>query len=127
MQEDNSLDTSEVGATHAVVLKLLEGLEGRGHHIYTITVFGDLWHLGFGACGTVSMKQRGVPDKMKVKLKRGEVVSKQLDSSMLILKWINKCEVMMLSTIDDDSLRGGLDQQQVDSKTSQTPCSWGGQ
>lgn len=33
--KDDSLDTSSVGATRTVVLKLLEGLEGRGHHVYT--------------------------------------------------------------------------------------------
>ena len=103
--KDNSLDTSEVGATHAVVLKLLEGLEGRGHHVYTDNyysspdLFGDLQRL---ACGTVRKNRRGVPDEMKAKLK-GEVVSKQLDSSMFILKWMDKREVMMLSTIHDDS------------------------
>ena len=75
-----------------MVLKLLKGLEGRGHDVYTDNyysspdLFGDLQHLGFGTCGTVSKNQRGgVPDEMKVKLKRGEVVSKQVDSSMLIL------------------------------------------
>ena len=104
--KDNSLDTSEVGATHAVVLKLLEGLESRGHHVYTDNyysspdLFGDLQRLGFGAYGTVTKNRRGVPDEMKAKLKKGEVVSKQLDSSMLILKWMDKRGVMMLH---DDS------------------------
>ena len=32
---------------------------------------------------------------------KGEVVSKQIDSSMLVLKWMDKREVMMLSTIHD--------------------------
>ena len=65
---DDLLDTSEVGATHAVVLKLLEGLEDRGHHVYTDNyysspaLFGDLRHLGFGACGTVRKNRRGLPD-----------------------------------------------------------------
>ena len=31
--KDNSLDESN-GVTHAVVLKLVEGLENRGHHLY---------------------------------------------------------------------------------------------
>ena len=30
-------------------------------------------------------------------------MSKQIDSSMLVLKWMDKQEVMMLSTIHDDS------------------------
>ena len=108
--KDDSLDTSKVGATHAVVLKLLEGLEGRGHHVYTDNyysspaLFGDLQRLGFGACGTVRKNRRGLPDETtKAKLKKVEVVSKQIDSSMLALKWMDKREVMMLSTIHDDS------------------------
>ena len=32
--KDASLNTDDVGVTHAVVLKLLEHLENHGHHIY---------------------------------------------------------------------------------------------
>ena len=95
--------------THAVVLKLLEGLEGRGHHVYTDNyysspaLFGDLRRLGFGACGTVRMNRRGVPAEMKTALKKGETVSKDVDDSMMALKWMDKRPVVMLSTIHDDS------------------------
>ena len=108
--KDNSLDTSTVGATHAVVTKLLEGLEGRGHHVYTDNyysspaLFGDLRRLGFGACGTVRVNWRGVLQEMMAVLKKGETVSEQLDSSMMVLKWMDKRPVVMLSTILDDSL-----------------------
>ncbi|MCG8620648.1 MAG: transposase, partial [Proteobacteria bacterium] len=88
----------------------MEGLEGRGHHMYTDNycsspaIFGDLQCLGFGACGTVRKNRRGLPDEtMKAKLKKGEVASKQIDSSMLVLKWMDKQELTMLSTIHDDS------------------------
>ena len=67
-------------------------------------LFGDLQHLGFGACGTVRKNRRGLPDETtKAKLKKGEVASKQTDSSVLVLKWMDKREVMMLSTIHDES------------------------
>ena len=67
-------------------------------------LFGDLQRLGFGACGTVRKNRRGLPDEtMKAKLKKGEVASKQIDSSMLVLKWMDKREATMLSTIHDDS------------------------
>ena len=39
--KDDSLDTSEVGATHAVVLKLLEGLEDGGHRVYTDNYYSN--------------------------------------------------------------------------------------
>ena len=57
--KDTSLSTDDVGVTHAVVLKLLEGLENRGHHIYmdnhytSPALFQDLRCRGFCACGTV--------------------------------------------------------------------------
>ena len=62
------------GYPHAVVLALLEGLEGRGHHIFTNNyysspaLFADLRDLGFGACGTVRVNRRGLPAEMKATL-----------------------------------------------------------
>ena len=61
-----SLDASS-GVTHAVVLKLIEGLEQRGHHVYmdnhysSPTLFSSLRQLGFGACGTVHSNRKGMP------------------------------------------------------------------
>ena len=107
--KDESLDTSTVGMTHAVVVKLLEGLEGRGHHIYTDNfytspaLFGDLRRLGFGVCGTVRVNRRGVPPEMKAPLKKEKTTSTLIDSSMMALKWMDKRPVVMLSTIHDNS------------------------
>ena len=78
------------------MLKLLEGLEGRGHHVYTDnyytspTLCKDLRRLGFGACGTVRVNRCGMPEEMKAGLKKGETISKQVDSSMMALKWMDK-------------------------------------
>jgi hypothetical protein len=61
------LDTSEKSVTHATVMKLVEGLEGRGHNIYmdnyysSPDLFLDLYDNGFGACGTVAVNRRGMP------------------------------------------------------------------
>ena len=93
--KDDSLDTSAVGMTHAVVVKLLEGLEGRGHHVYTdnfyssSALFGDLRRLGFGACGMVQMNRRGVPTEMKAALKKGETISTQIDNIICCI--MNNC------------------------------------
>ena len=92
-----------------MVLKLLGGLEGRGHHVYTDNyysspaLFSDLRRLGFGTCGTVRTNRRGLPKEMNAKLKKGETLSKQVDGSMMALKWMDKRPVTMLSTIHDDS------------------------
>ena len=109
--KDSSLDlTGDVGITHAVVVKLVEGLEGRGHHVYmdnfytSPALFSDLHHLGFGACGTVRSDRRGLPAELKGKMKKGEVESFSLTDFMMALKWMDKRQVNMLSTIHDDSM-----------------------
>ncbi len=64
--QDTSLDVTD-GVTHAVVLKLADGLEHRGHHLYcdnyytSPTLFCSLRRLGFGACGTARSNQKRMP------------------------------------------------------------------
>ena len=96
--------------THTVVLKLLEGLENRGHHVYmdnyysSPSLFQNLRRLGFDACGTVRTNRRGVPEEIKAKLQKGEIVSKMIDNDVLALKWMDKRPVAMLTTVHDDSV-----------------------
>ena len=98
------------GLTHAVGLKLLEGLEHHGHHIYTNNYYSSpalfikLQNKGFGACGTVQIDKRGVPHEMRQPLSRCEVVTASLSDSLVALKWMDKRLVLMLSTIHDTSL-----------------------
>ena len=89
------------GYTHAIVLSLLEGLEGRGHHVFTDNYYSspaELHDLGFGACGTVRIYRRGIPAILKSTLAKGDV------ESMLALKWMDKRPVSMLTTIHDDTM-----------------------
>ena len=64
--KDDTFDTTK-GATYAVVMKLVQGLENKGHYIYcdnyysSPTPFTDLRTSGFGACGTVRLNQQGIP------------------------------------------------------------------
>ena len=96
--------------THAVLLKLLEGLENRGHHVYmdnyysSPSLFQNLRRLGFGACGTVRTNRRGVPEEIKAKLQKEVIVSKMIDNDVLALKWMDKRPVAMLTTVHDDSI-----------------------
>ena len=91
------------------MLNLLEGLENRGHHVYTDNyytspaLFQDLVSKGFGACGTVRVDRRGVPAEMRKSLARGEVVTAKT-GPLLALKWMDKRAVTMLSSIHDDTL-----------------------
>ncbi len=59
-------DTNRV--TYAVVLKLVEGLEQKGHHLYcdnyytSPTLFSSLRALGFGVCGTGHGDRKRMPN-----------------------------------------------------------------
>ena len=73
------------GVTHGVVLRLLEGLEHRGHLVYmdnyytNPTLFAPLLQLVFGACGTVRINRRGMPKEVtEAKLKKGEMTSREV-------------------------------------------------
>ena len=107
--KDESL-TGDKGYPHAVVLALLEGLEGRGHHVFmdnyysSPNLFQDLRDLGFGACGTVRVNRRGLPAAMKATLAKGDTTSALIDETMMALKWMDKRPVCMLTTIHDDSM-----------------------
>ena len=72
-----SLVTDDCSVTYPVVLKLLKNLENHGHHLYmdnyytSPSHFQNLRHLGFGACGTVRINRRGLPDEIKGKASEG--------------------------------------------------------
>ena len=52
---------------HKVVMNLVEGLEGKGYHIFTDnfysspSLFSELHDRGFEACGTVRIDRVGIP------------------------------------------------------------------
>ena len=108
--KDSSLDDRH-GVTHAVVLKLVEGLENKCHHVYcdnyysSPNLFSALRHLGFGACGTVRVDRQRMPQVIAdTKLKKGEVISCEVEKGMVALKWKDKRQVTVLSTIHDNSM-----------------------
>ena len=108
--KDDSLAKADGGMTHAVVMKMVEGIEGRGHHVYVDNfytspqLFSDLRLSGCGACGTVRLNRRGLPKSLKQQpVKKGEMKAVQLDSSLLAVKWCDKRVVTVLTTIHDGS------------------------
>lgn len=108
--KDESLQLGDRGHSHAIVMSLLEGLEGKGHHVFTDNyysspaLFAELREKGFGACGTVRVNRRGIPAAMKQPMGKGEVATAWVDESMMALKWVDKRPVSMLSTIHDDRM-----------------------
>ena len=61
--------------------------------------------LGFGACGTVRLNRRGLPERIKAQstMSKGDVQSVSKDG-LLAVKWMDKRQVTMISTIHDDSM-----------------------
>ena len=74
--------------THAVVMKMVEGLD-LGHHIYVDNfytspqLFHDLRAVGLGACGTVRLNRRGLPKSLNTPVGKGEIKVVRVDESML--------------------------------------------
>ena len=109
--KDDSLELNGKGLGHAVVLKLLEGLEDRGHHAYldnwysSPALFDDRHSKGFGACGTLRLNHKGLPQiiKSKRKMKKHTMVSGTTGKSLAMV-WMDKQAVAMQSTIYDDSM-----------------------
>ena len=101
-------------------MKLLKGLEGLGYHIFMDNLynspsqFREMGQHGFGACGTVSIDRKGMPEewqkpkkvkKNKVrnvtplpKMKKGEIRTKNLGTSITALQWMDKKLVSMQRT-----------------------------
>ena len=108
--KDNSLNVAGRNHSHGVVMSLVEKLQGRGHHVYTDNfytspaLFAELKEQGFGACGTVRVNRRGLPPELKKNLSRGDVCSVAIDECMVALKWADKRQVSMLSTVHNDSM-----------------------
>ena len=96
--------------THAVVKKLVNDIQGKGHHVYmdnfftSPTLFNDLRKNGLGACGTLRPNRRGVPSGIKEKVRKGERKAFKLDESMLAIKWMDKRPVIMLTTIHNNDI-----------------------
>ena len=90
--KDESLQVRNRGHTHAIVVRLLEGLEGRGHHVYT-----NNYHSSPALFA-------GIPATMKTPMNKGDVSATAVDENMMALKWMDKRPVSMLSTIHDNTM-----------------------
>ena len=105
--KDDSLQLNSKGLGHAVVLKLLEELGDKGHHVHrhSPALFDDLHSKGFGALGTLHLIRKCLPQiiKSKHKMKTHTMVS-GTTGKHLAMVWMDKQAVAMLRTIHDDSM-----------------------
>lgn len=96
-----------LGISGSIVMTLMEPYLGKGHNLYvdnwytSPTLFRELHLNKTGACGTVRSNRSGFP-KFK-KLKRGEIDHLH-QGSLLAIKWHDKREVHMLTSINKDGM-----------------------
>ena len=95
--------TDGLGLSGSIVMELMQRYLNKGHHLYvdnwytSPTLFEFLHRNKTGACGTVRKNRQGLPP-LTTKLKRGESQYAHTNT-LLALKWQDKREVHMLSTI----------------------------
>ena len=92
-------------------MKLSELYHNKGHHIYvdnfytSPTLFNSLWKVDTGACGTLRCNRTGTPMDIRKppRLAKGDIITAR-DEKLFFLKWKDKREVTILTTLHDDSL-----------------------
>ncbi|XP_046827874.1 piggyBac transposable element-derived protein 4-like [Vespa crabro] len=96
-------DISGIGKSAVIVLSLLQPYLGQGHTLYIDNVYSSSALFNFlhdyctNACGTVKKRRQGMP-KMEERLKKGEACFRAA-KNLLAMKWMDKNEVYMISTI----------------------------
>ncbi|KAM4807675.1 piggyBac transposable element-derived protein 4-like [Rhinophrynus dorsalis] len=95
--------------TGKIVWDLIAPLLGRGYHLYVdnfytgIPLFRALYRCNTLACGTINRNRKGLPRQLvAVKQKRGESSSLRCEE-LLVLKYTDKKNVFMLTTIHNES------------------------
>lgn len=109
--KDGTLETSGNGVTHDIVMQLTEKYQEKYHHVYvdnfytSPTLFTSLWKAGTGACGTLRCNRTGTPDIIKKPppMKKGDVITHR-DGRLFFLKWKDKREVTVCTTLHDDTV-----------------------
>ena len=97
-----------LGISGSVVMTLLAPHLKKGHILYidnwysSPTLFQHLLYRGTGACGTVRANRKGMP-AFSPKMKKGEVEFQQ-NGSQLAVKWHDKRDVHMLTTVHSSTM-----------------------
>lgn len=110
----------EFGYSASVVLQLMKPYFNLGHSLfvdnwYTSPIlFEQLFELKTNACGTVRPSRKGLP-YLKDKLAAGETKS-YFTKDMMALKWKDKREVFILSSLHDDSFENS---KKINSKNNE--------
>jgi hypothetical protein len=103
------VEDRELGISGAVLQTLMTTYVNKGHNLWI-----DNWYLspllfnwihtnGVNVCGTVRKNRREMP-KMTEKLKKGQVECRHT-GNMLALRWMDRREVCMLTTLHTGTMR----------------------
>lgn len=93
----------KIGKSGAIVETLMAPYLGKGHTVFldnwysSPSLFNLLYDNYTNACGTVTKRRRGMP-KITDILRKGEASSRST-KNLLAIKWMDKKEVYMLSTM----------------------------
>ena len=98
------VSTNESIGTEQLVFDLLRDHLGKGHEVYmdryytTAALFHELFAQKTIAVGTCMANRKGLPKHlMNQKLRKGKVLARR-QGPVMVLKWFDKREVVMLST-----------------------------
>lgn len=106
--------TQGLGKSGSVVSTMLESYLGKGHILYvdnwytSPSLFHFLHENMTGACGTVKANRKFMP-KYPPKFVKGEVIHKQANNNILSLKWKDKREVHLLTTVHEPKMERSED------------------
>ncbi|XP_076641679.1 piggyBac transposable element-derived protein 4 [Halictus rubicundus] len=88
-----------------IVMSLCRDLFDKGHTLYTdnwytsLELAEKLINKNIDLVGTLRSNRRGNPQQViSKKLKRGEIIAKENEQGITILKWKDKCDILVLST-----------------------------
>lgn len=100
---------STFGVSEKIVWDLARGLFNRGHHLYldnfytAVQLFKELFKVDTFACGTIRSNRKGYPKELVCKkLQRGQC-SALRSEELLAVKFVDRRDVYMLTTIHDES------------------------
>lgn len=112
-----------------VVKRLMEGLDGKNHHVYFDNYFSNyelmtyLINKQIYACGTVQSNRKYLPVlKGDRCMERGEIDWKVSDAGILYLKWMDNRSVHILSNCHrgDDVIN--VQRRSKDGRVREVPC-----
>ncbi|XP_068095881.1 piggyBac transposable element-derived protein 4-like [Hyperolius riggenbachi] len=111
-----------MGTNGKIVVGLISPLLNKGYHLYldnfytSVPLFKFLFDAQTVACGTLRANRKGLPEEVvHKKLKKGEMCSLR-SSELLVMKYKDKRDVLMLTTMHTEAMMSVRSQRQETEK-----------